>query len=113
MNREWTELNKSLQTSLKKEETFDRGIEELLLLREKLMAQILSFQKDLNRTDFSAMPFVRAQGNHSTTIAWSLYHLFRIEDIVSHTLLKKMRRYFLQAIISAGCILPLLQREMN
>lgn len=94
MNREWTELNKSLQLSLKKEESFDRGIDELLLLREKLMEQILSFQKDLSSTDFSAMPFVRAQGNHSTTIAWSLYHLFRIEDIVSHTLIKKDAQIF-------------------
>ena len=33
------------------------------------------------------MPFMHADGYHSKTIAYSLWHIFRIEDIVAHTLI--------------------------
>ena len=31
----------------------------------------------------------KGDGNHQTTLAWSLWHAFRIEDIVTHTLILK------------------------
>lgn len=34
-----------------------------------------------------AILFVNADGYHSKTIAYSLYHIFRIEDIVAHTVI--------------------------
>ena len=32
------------------------------------------------------MPFINADGYHSKNIAYSIWHIFRIEDIVAHTL---------------------------
>ena len=54
MNKEWSELNKTIQLQLKKKDSFDEGIATLLLLREKLMEQILAFRKELTEKDFSA-----------------------------------------------------------
>lgn len=96
MNTEWSELNKLMQQQLKKKETFDQGIETLLLLRKKLVEQIMSFKTDLVEQDFYAQPFVNAKGYHNKTIAYSLYHVFRIEDIVVQTLIKKQEQLFFQ-----------------
>lgn len=35
------------------------------------------------------MPFKCANGYHSKTLAYSIWHIFRIEDIVAHELIKK------------------------
>ena len=88
MNREWSELNKTFQQQIKKEATFRQGIETLLNLREQLIDVVLSFRKELNREEFNAMPFINADGYHSKTVAYSIWHIFRIEDIVAHTLIK-------------------------
>ena len=87
MNKEWAELNKTMQLQIKKKDTFSLGINTLFTLREELMKQILQFKKDLSFDDFSAMPYMNAKGYHSKTIAYSLWHIFRIEDIVAHTLI--------------------------
>lgn len=89
MNREWSELNKTMQQQIKKQETFDEGIDTLLLLRKKMMEQILEFRDILAPEDFHAIPFINADGYHSKTIAYSLYHIFRIEDIVANSLIRK------------------------
>lgn len=87
MNKEWAELNKTMQLQLKKKDTFDEGIATLLKLREELMKQIIGFQSQPGVKNFSAMPYRNAAGYHSKTIAYSLWHIFRIEDIVAHTLI--------------------------
>lgn len=87
MNKEWSELNKTMQMQLKKAETFHLGIASLCMLRDRLMQVLYAFKDDLSREDFNAMPYMNADGCHSTTIAWSLWHIFRIEDIVAHTLI--------------------------
>ena len=51
------------------------------------MAQMLQFHQELSTDDFHAMPYRNAKGYHSKTIAYSLWHIFRIEDIVAHTLI--------------------------
>lgn len=89
MNREWSELNKTMQQQIKKQETFDEGIDTLLLLRKKMMEQILEFRDILAPEDFHAIPFINADGYHNKTIAYSLYHIFRIEDIVANSLIRK------------------------
>lgn len=94
MNKEWSELNKAMQLQIKKKETFMQGIETLLALRKQLMKQILEFKETLNTDDFSAMPFPNADGYHSKTIAYSLYHIFRIEDITANSLIKKDTQIF-------------------
>ena len=87
MNREWSELNKSVQTLLKKRDTYGEGLERLFELRGKLWDVICSFRSELSREDFCAIPFIGADGYHSKTIAYSLWHIFRIEDITAHTLI--------------------------
>ena len=88
MNKEWSEHNKEMQTLLRKRETYKQGIAVLFELREKLMQVISSFRDELTRDDLNAMPFANAKGYHSKTIAYSLWHIFRIEDIVANTLIK-------------------------
>ena len=87
MNKEWSELNKTMQAQLKKRETFSRGIETLLALRNELKKDIFRFKDELSREEMCAAPFINADGYHSKTIAYSLWHIFRIEDITAHTLI--------------------------
>ena len=86
MNKEWSEKNKRMQQLIKKADTFDQGKDVLFELRNDLMDTLLSFKKGLNREDFDAMPFMNADGYHFKKIAYSIWHIFRIEDIVAHTL---------------------------
>lgn len=94
MNKEWSELNKIMQSQIKKETTFVDGINTLLMLRRNLMGEMESFKTDLTREDFNAMPFINANGYHSKTIAYSLWHIFRIEDIVAHSLINGDEQIF-------------------
>lgn len=96
MNKEWSELNKTMQLQLKKKDSFDNGIATLLLLRSKLMEQIFSFYKELTAEDFYAVLFKNANGYHSKTIAYSLWHIFRIEDIVINTLIADREQIFFE-----------------
>ena len=86
MNKEWSEQNKRMQSLIKKADTFNEGKDVLFELRNDLMNTMLSFKDDLDREDYDAMPFMNADGYHSKNIAYSLWHIFRIEDIVAHTL---------------------------
>ena len=87
MNKSWSELNKKMQIQLKKEATFADGIETLFELRKELMQAADGFFRDFSREELCAMPFINAEGYHSKTIAYSLWHIFRIEDIVANTLI--------------------------
>ena len=94
MNKEWSELNKTMQAQLRKKDTFQAGLETLFALRNQLMETILSFRDRLTPADFSAIPFMNADGYHSKTVAYSLWHIFRIEDIVAHTLISGDEQVF-------------------
>lgn len=94
MNVEWSDLNKKMQLQIKKKETFNLGIETLLELRKDLMKQALNFKELLTREDFNSMPFINATGYHNKTIAYSLYHIFRIEDILANSLILKQDQVF-------------------
>lgn len=73
MNKEWSEMNKTLQLQIKRKDTFVTGIDTLLELRRTLMKQILQFRNELSAADFCAMPFINAKGYHNKTIAYSLW----------------------------------------
>lgn len=88
MNKEWSDLNKTIQTQIKKEITFMDGIQTLLRLRQMLIDELYQFKMELGRAEFNAIPFMNADGYHSKTIAYSIWHVFRIEDIVAHTLIQ-------------------------
>ena len=40
------------------------------------------------------MPFANAKGYHNKTIAYSIWHIARIEDIVAHTLIANDEQVF-------------------
>ncbi len=94
MNKEWSELNKKMQIQLKKEATFADGIETLFELRNELMQVTDGFFRDFSREEFCAIPFLNAEGYHSKTVAYSLWHIFRIEDIVANTLIAGCEQIF-------------------
>ena len=94
MNKEWSELNKLMQGQIKKRDTYDASIETLFTLRNALWDTIIALKEELSRDDFNAIPFINADGYHSKTIAYSLWHIFRIEDIVAHTLIKGDEQVF-------------------
>lgn len=88
MNKEWSEKNKQIQVLLKKD-TFEVALEELINLRNVLMDEMESWRNELSDDDFSKMPYRNANGYHSKTIAYSIWHIMRIEDIVVNTLILK------------------------
>lgn len=94
MNTEWSELNKAMQLQLKKRDTFDSGINTLSELRKTLMDKIMEYKAELSHEELCAMPCMNAKGYHSKTIAYSLWHIFRIEDIVVHSLIADNEQIF-------------------
>ena len=89
MNKEWSDKNKKMQTLISKEATFPEGIKELLELRRDLFSQITQIVDTYPEEAFYQMPFAGADGYHSKTLAYSMWHIFRIEDIVAHTLITR------------------------
>lgn len=94
MNQAWSERNKTIQTQIKKKDTYKAGIGTLFELRNQLMETLVSFHEKLTREDFDTIPFINADGYHSKTIAYSIWHIFRIEDIVAHTLISENEQVF-------------------
>ena len=94
MNKEWSELNKHMQEQLRKEQTYKEGIETLIVLRGKMMAELFRMKRELSKEEFSRMPFPNANGYHNKTIAYSIWHIFRIEDIVAHSLIQGNEEIF-------------------
>ena len=94
MNKVWSELNKRMQAQIKKKDTYEAGIIALFDLRNQLIETLISFNEELSREDFDAIPFINADGYHSKTIAYSIWHIFRIEDIVANTLISEYEQVF-------------------
>lgn len=57
MNKEWSELNKTMQSQIKKKDTYKMGIDTLCSLRSQLMQTLVSFKEELCREEFNAIPF--------------------------------------------------------
>ena len=87
MNKDWSEKNKQMQSLIGRETTFAEGIEVLIDLRNDLFSQITYIVNTYPGEAFYQMPFAGADGYHSKTLAYSMWHIFRIEDIVAHTLI--------------------------
>ena len=88
MNKDWSDKNKKMQALIGKESTFAEGIDLLIELRNDLLTQISYIVNGYPEEAFYQMPFAGADGYHSKTLAYSMWHIFRIEDIVAHTLIK-------------------------
>ena len=85
MNKDWADKNKRMQSLIGKEASFREGLDVLFDLRDDLFGQISSIVKTFPAEAFYRMPFAGAEGYHSKTLAYSMWHIFRIEDIVAHT----------------------------
>ena len=87
MNKEWSEKNKKMQSLIGKEATYREGIDVLIELRDDLFQQITSIVNTYPQEAFWQMPFAKAEGYRSKTLGYSMWHIFRIEDIVAHTII--------------------------
>jgi len=96
MNKDFSALNKLMQDNLKKESTFCDGIKNLIQLRNKLMEEIDLIFQTTGQEKFFALPFPKSKGNSNATIAWSIYHIFRIEDIVCNSLINNKTQIFFE-----------------
>lgn len=89
--KERTIVFKKFQSLIKKEETFDQGIQELLTLRIMLF-EIATFVFVICNKENST----KLKLKNDKTIAYYLYHLTRIEDITCNTLLKDKQQIFFE-----------------
>ena len=87
MDKHWSEMNKEMQALIAKKATFKDGIGKLLELRKSLFEQITQIVTTFPEEAFWQMPFAGAEGYHSKTLAYSIWHIFRIEDIVAHEMI--------------------------
>ena len=96
MDKNWSETNKEIQALLSKETTFRKGIEKLIAFRGILFEQITQIVSNYPEEAFTLMPFAGAEGYHSKTLAYSIWHIFRIEDIVAHEMIAEDRQIFFE-----------------
>lgn len=89
--QERSELFKAFQGSIKKKATFEGGKEQLLLLRADLMAIYNYIFETCKEEDFIKMPL-----STDKTMAYYIYHLTRIEDITSNTLISGKKQIFFE-----------------
>ena len=94
MNKDWSDKNKKMQVLIGKEATYAEGIDLLIDLRNDLFSQISFVVNTYPGDAFYQMPFAGADGYHSKTLAYSMWHIFRIEDIVAHTLIAGDKQVF-------------------
>lgn len=87
MNKEWSALNKKMQLLLRKKDTFTDGISVCLELRNTLSDAVEKLCDKLSDEQYSLMPYPDVNGYHCKTIAYSIWHMARIEDITAHTLI--------------------------
>ena len=106
MNKDWSEKNKEIQKLLSKEATFGEAIKKLIEFREELFQQITWIVEGYPEEAFYQLPFAGEKGYHSKTLAYSIWHIFRIEDIVAHEMIAEdeqilFREKFLKKIGSS------------
>lgn len=96
MDRNWSEKNKAMQALLGKEATFRDALDALAELRSEMLEQIGQIVANYPEEAFWQMPFAGAEGYHSKTLAYSIWHIFRIEDIVAHEMIAGDRQVFFE-----------------
>ncbi|MBR0513425.1 MAG: phage head-tail adapter protein [Clostridia bacterium] len=87
MDKNWSEMNKEIQVLLSKETTFSQAIEKLIAFRADMFEQIRQIVMSYPEKAFWQMPFAGVDGYHSKTLGYSIWHIFRIEDIVAHEMI--------------------------
>lgn len=94
MDKAWSEKNRQMQTFLNKKDTFREAIALLIELRADIFNQIAQIMNGYPEEAFWLMPFAGADGYHSKTLSYSIWHIFRIEDIVAHELIEEDEQVF-------------------
>lgn len=84
-----TKLFKSFQTNIKNKSAFDVAKADLFALREAILEIFTYFFHTCTADDFSAMPL-----KTDKTIAYYIFHMMRIEDIVSNILIAEQPQIF-------------------
>ena len=95
MDKNYSERHKVILSQLKKEISFEEGIKNLIDLREDLfLNHVEKYFSRLSKDDFCKIPFAGSKGNKDATISWSIYHVFRIEDIICHNFISNDEQIF-------------------
>lgn len=95
MDKNYSERHKVILSQLKKEISFEEGIKNLIDLREDLfLNHVEKYFSNLSKDDFCKIPFANSTGNKDATISWSIYHVFRIEDIICHNFISNDEQIF-------------------
>ena len=108
MDRNWSEMNKQMQALIAKKATFFDGVRALLSLRESVFDQITQIVNGFPAEAFCQQPFAGAEGYHSKTLAYSVWHVFRIEDIVAHEMIAGDRQVLFGGGFQAAVHSPLI-----
>ena len=87
MDKNWSEMNKEIQALLSKEATLSQAIEKLISFRADMFEQIRQIVMSYPEEAFWQMPFAGSDGYHSKTLGYSIWHIFRTEDIVTHEMI--------------------------
>ena len=95
MNKEWSNTQKEAMILINKRSTFENGIKKLIWLRTILFNQWINSMKGISKEDYAKMPFPCHKGFESKTIGYSIYHVFRIEDIVLNSLIINQPEIFM------------------
>lgn len=97
MDKGWAEKNKQMQSLLNKKDTFKEAIDILIELRTDIFNQITQIMNGYPEEAFYQMPFAGADGYHSKTLSYSIWHIFRIEDIVAHEMIAEDEQIFFKS----------------
>lgn len=89
--QECSEIFKLFQRNIKRKNNYDLGKQQLLTLRAELMSVYEYIFTTCSFDDFIKMPL-----STDKTIAYYLYHLTRIEDITSNTLIAGKEQIFFE-----------------
>jgi len=108
MDKNWSEMNKEMQALIAKKATFQDGIGKLLELRKNLFEQVTQIVTTFPEEAFYRMPFAGAEGYHSKTLAYSIWHIFRIEDIVAHEMIAEDQQVLFSRDFQAAIHSPII-----
>ena len=108
MDKHWSEMNKEMQNLIAKKATFKDGIGKLLELRKSLFEQITQIVTTFPEEAFWQRPFADAEGYHGKTLAYSIWHIFRIEDIVAHEMIAEDQQVLFSRDFQAAICSPII-----
>lgn len=107
MDKGWAETNKAIQALLSKEATYKAGIDRLIEFRAEMFEQVTQIAQNFPAEAFYRMPYAGADGYHSKTLAYSIWHIFRIEDIVAHEMIAGDKQVFFEQGFDASVRSPI------